>query len=77
MKTKYSLAALVLAALLLVLGGCGAEEPPAADYGSGGAGQASDAGQASGSGQAEDVGETSGPGGAGPHTRARRRAAGS
>lgn len=46
MKTKYSLAALVLAALLLVLGGCGAEEPPAADYGSGGAGQASDAGQA-------------------------------
>lgn len=61
MKTKYSLAALVLAALLLVLGGCGAEEPPAADYGSGGAGQASDAGQASGSGQAEDVGETSGP----------------
>lgn len=56
MKTKYRLAALVLAALLLVLGGCGAEEPPAADYGSGGAGQASDAGQAPGAGQAEDVG---------------------
>ena len=31
MKTKYRLAALVLAALLLVLGGCGAEEPPAAE----------------------------------------------
>ena len=61
MKTKYRLAALVLAALLLVLGGCGAEEPPAADYGSGGAEQASDAGQAPGAGQAEDVGETSGP----------------
>ena len=60
MKTKYRLAALVLAALLLVLGGCGAEEPPAADYGSGGAGQASDAGQAPGAGQAEDVGEVSG-----------------
>lgn len=49
MKAKYRLAALVLAALLIILGGCGAQEPPAADYGS------------AGSGQAEAAAETAGP----------------